>query len=45
MICLLPCPADRLDQVSFSELLAACEVPSGDLGVDLDAGVRWQKVV
>lgn len=37
VLSLLPGPAHRLDQVSLRDLLAAREVASGDLRVDLDA--------
>lgn len=42
---LLPSPADSLNEISLSDLLAAREVPSGDLGVDLNTRVRWKEVV
>ena len=42
---LLPGPAHSLDQVGFCDLLAAREVASGDLRVDLDGRVGRQEVV
>ena len=44
VLCLLPGPADGLDQVGFRDLLPAREVARSDLRVDLNARVRGQEV-
>lgn len=45
MLGLLPSPANSLDEILLGDLLAAREIPSSDLGVDLHSGVRGNKVV
>lgn len=42
---LLPSPTDSLHEIGLSNLLAAGEVTSGDLGVDLNTRVRRKEMV
>lgn len=44
MFRLLPRPPNCLDEIGLGDLLPGREVTSGDLGVDLDAGVGWNEV-
>lgn len=41
---LLPSPADGLHKIGLSELLPAREISSGDLRVNLDAGIHGDEV-
>jgi len=42
---LLPTTTNRFRKITLCDLLAACEVTSSDLGVNLDAAVRWDEMV
>lgn len=45
MLRLFPCPTNSLDQVFLCDSLATCEVPSSNLGINLDARIWWDEMV